>query len=108
MKKGTIYKITNQMNGLVYIGQTVQSLKRRWKSHKSHLQCQSHHNELLQRVYNKYGFDVFSIDILELCNIDKLDDRERYWIDYYDSTNREKGYNFESGGNDNRKDSIYT
>ncbi|MBR1398103.1 MAG: GIY-YIG nuclease family protein [Selenomonadaceae bacterium] len=108
MKQGIIYKITDNHNGMVYIGQTVQSLKRRWKCHRSHLQCQTHHNELLQKVYNKYGFEVLSIEIIEKCDIDKLDDRERYWINYYDSTNRDKGYNFESGGNELKKHSAET
>lgn len=108
IKKGTIYKITNKNNGLVYIGQTVQELKRRWRSHKSHLMSHTHHNELLQRVYDKHGFDVFSIELLEECNVKDIDERERYWISYYDSTNHEKGYNFESGGNELKKHSPDT
>ena len=108
MKKGTIYKIVNKNNGFVYIGQTVQSLKRRWKSHKSHWKCHTHHNELLQRVYDKYGLEAFSIEEIEQCDIEKLDEHERYWINYYDSTNREKGYNFENGGNEYKKHSPST
>lgn len=103
MKQGIIYKITDNHNGLVYIGQTTQSLKRRWRGHQSDFKCKTHHNDLLQRVYNKYGLEVFSIEIIEQCDIEKLDERERYWIKYYDSTNREKGYNFEDGGNELKK-----
>ena len=106
--KGTIYKITNQKNGLVYIGQTVQTFKRRMRSHISHLQAGTHHNELLQRAYNKYGIDAFSFEIVETCDKDILDERERYWIKFYDSTNRSRGYNFESGGSVLKKHSPET
>ena len=108
MKKGTIYKIINNLNGFVYIGQTVQTLKRRWKKHKSDLQRKAHHNELLQKVYIKHGFTVFSVEKIEECRIEELDERERYWIQFYGSTNREKGYNFEDGGNEHKKHSQET
>lgn len=106
--KGTIYKIMNQKNGLIYIGQTVQTFKRRMRSHISHLQAGTHHNELLQRAYNKYGIDVFKFEIIETCDKEILDERERYWINFYDSTNHAKGYNFESGGNVLKKHSPET
>lgn len=100
--KGTIYKLTNRKNGKVYIGQTVQPLDRRIGSHKSHLNVNTHHNDLLQRVYNKHGW-IFDIETLEECNVNEIDEREKYWITYYDSTDREKGYNFEDGGNELKK-----
>lgn len=106
--KGIIYKIINKQNGLIYIGQTTTTLKRRWQGHKSALKSQIHHNELLQRAYNKYGIEPFEIFLIERCNIEELDERERYWINYYDSTNRSKGYNFESGGNKLKKHSPET
>jgi group I intron endonuclease len=97
--KGIIYKITNKVNGKVYIGQTIQSFKRRIKSHKSHLQSQKHHNELLQKAYNKYGWSAFEAEIIETCDVDKIDARERFWISEYKATDHSLGYNFESGGN---------
>lgn len=103
MKKGTIYKISTKHNGFVYIGQTVQNVKRRWRSHLSHLQSKTHHNQLLQRVYDKYGKDDFAFEVLEVCEIKILDERESFWINFYDSTNREKGYNFETGGNEGKQ-----
>lgn len=106
--KGIIYKITNTINGKVYIGQTIQSFKRRIKSHKSHLQSHKHHNELLQRAYDKYGWDVFEVEIIEKCDSENLDERERFWIDKYDATNHELGYNFESGGNALKKHNAST
>lgn len=106
--KGIIYKITNIINGKVYIGQTIQSFNRRIKSHRSHLKCHKHHNELLQRAYDKYGWDAFEFEIIERCDFDNLDERERFWIDKYNATNHELGYNFESGGNALKKHNATT
>lgn len=103
MKEGTIYKIVTNHNGFVYIGQTIQNLRRRWHKHLSDLKSKTHHNQLLQKVYDKYGEQDFVFEVIEKCNIAEIDERERYWINFYDSTNREKGYNFESGGNENKK-----
>ena len=106
--KGIIYKITNKLNGKVYIGQTVQTFKRRIKSHKSHLQCQKHHNELLQKVYNKYGWEAFEAEIIETCDVKDIDERERFWISKYKATDHDFGYNFESGGNELKKHNLST
>jgi group I intron endonuclease len=106
--KGIIYKITNKLNGKVYIGQTIQSFKRRIRSHKSHLQSQKHHNELLQKAYNKYGWDAFEADVIEVCDVDDIDARERFWIDRYNATDHDFGYNFETGGNKLKKHSPST
>lgn len=103
MRKGTIYKITTKHNGLIYIGQTIQSVKKRWRGHLSHLGKGQHHNYLLQRVYDKYGADDFVFEVIERCRLTEIDERERFWISFYDTINREKGYNFESGGNELKK-----
>ncbi len=100
--KGTIYKLTNKKNGKVYIGQTIQDLNKRIRSHKTHLKGNVHHNELLQKVYNKYGW-IFDVEVIEKCTINNLDEREKFWIDYFKSTKRENGYNFETGGNKLKK-----
>lgn len=100
---GTIYKIANKKNGKIYIGQTIQDFSKRVRSHKFHLKCGVHHNSLLQRVYDKYGLEIFEFQILEKCDASILDEREKYWINYYNTTDRKFGYNFESGGNVNKK-----
>lgn len=48
---------------------------------------------LLQNAWNKYGEDNFKDYILELCDIEKLDDREEYYIENLKSLNTENGYN---------------
>jgi hypothetical protein len=47
----------------------------------------------------KYGIDKFYIETIETCALDVLDDREIYYINLYDSTNKSKGYNVSIGGN---------
>lgn len=100
---GIIYKIVNIENGKIYIGQTIQKFSNRIRSHKSHLKCGVHHNKLLQRAYNKYGMDVFSFKVIEKCDDSIIDERERFWIGFYKTTDRKFGYNFENGGNENKK-----
>lgn len=96
-----IYKITNTINGKVYIGQSVR-LSRRLDEHQAHLKNNRHHNQHLQSSYNKYG-NVFEIEIIEYCDDEsELDNLERYYISYYDAMNPIKGYNKEDGGGLNK------
>jgi group I intron endonuclease len=94
---GYIYKITNQVNGKVYIGQTnLPSVQDRFNAHIK--KANRHVNRYLYDAMNHYGIDNFSIEELEHCDKDDLDDREIYWISYYQSNNKEFGYNMTSGG----------
>lgn len=100
-KKGTIYKIENLVNGKVYIGQTAMKAKYRKTTHFNALEGNRHPNKHLQRAWNKYGEENFIFKIIENVDIDKLDDREVYWINYY--KNKAGVYNLDSGGNKNKK-----
>lgn len=76
-----IYKITNSVNGRLYIGSTVNYLRRR-QTHKSQLRKNKHHSPLLQRSWNKYGEDKFIFEIIEEVDVSNdLLKREQYWID---------------------------
>lgn len=101
MCKSGIYKITNIVNSKIYIGQSV-NVKIRIKRHKTDLKNNRHHNDLLQKSYNKYGHQNFDFEVIELCDLNQLDSKEVYWISYYKATDRKYGYNFESGGNANK------
>lgn len=93
--KNGIYKITNKLNGKIYIGSTFCSggFKRRWTVHKSSLKNNRHPNKHLQYSWNKYG-DVFKFEIIEIIdNKDILIEREQYFIDFFESFDDKIGYN---------------
>lgn len=96
-KKSGIYCIENTINHKKYIGQSV-DIDDRWRKHVSELKHNSHHNDYLQKAWNKYGENAFIFYVLEYCNKNELDKMEIYWINYYDSENRDHGYNLKSGG----------
>lgn len=90
-----IYKIQNKINNKVYIGQSG-NIEQRWYVHSRELNKGIHCNRHLQAAWSKYGEDNFKFEIIERCPIDDLDEREIYWINYYDSFNN--GYNLSQGG----------
>lgn len=93
-----IYKITNQLNQKVYIGQTV-NLHRRWQAHKNYAKNPETTGQYIHRAMAKYGADSFTIEIVDfgLC-VSQANCLERYYIQLYDSRNRECGYNISMGG----------
>lgn len=83
----------------MYIGQTINTIKDRVSKHFYKLRINTHPNMHLQNVYNKHGKDAFDFSIIDLAsNIDELNNKEIYWISYYNSMDRSKGYNLTSGG----------
>lgn len=91
-KKG-VYKIENLINGKVYIGSTEKSFLKRFSTHYTKLKSNNHKGHIyLQNAVNKYGIENFEFSILEDLENEILE-KEAYWINYFDSCNREKGYN---------------
>ena len=91
---GHIYKITNLINGKIYIGKTIKTPEKRWQEHIR--KAKQFTNRYLYDAMNHYGYDNFKIESIEECLNEELDKREIYWINYYDSYN--KGYNMTLGG----------
>lgn len=89
-----IYAILNTLNDKIYIGSAVR-IQYRWKNHRIALQYNKHSNRYLQSAYNEhiYSTNPFIFTILEYCEVDKLIEREQYYIDLLKSSNREFGYN---------------
>lgn len=96
--KGKIYKITNKINGKIYVGQTTKTLTERFQKHCWGTTAKDiyHFNMAIKEAIRKYGKENFIIELIEEVEQDKLDEREVYWISYYDSYN--KGYNCTLGG----------
>lgn len=99
---GYIYKVTNKINGKIYIGQTIQTVKERWYRHcgKSGI-SKAELNTHFKRAILKYGKENFLIETIEVCNSSQLDDREKFYISYYDSY--KNGYNSTTGGQNGSK-----
>lgn len=96
--KGKIYKITNKINSKVYVGQTMKTLKERFQKHCwGTTEKDSYHlNMAIKKAIRKYGKENFTIELIEEVEQDKLDEREVYWISFYNSYY--KGYNCTLGG----------
>lgn len=94
-----IYKIENIINFHKYIGQAI-DIKKRWREHKSNAfnQNSKDYDMVIYRAIRKYGLENFSFEIIEVCNPKELNDKEVYWIEYYNSYY--DGYNCSKGGND--------
>lgn len=90
-----IYCIENMINHKKYIGQSI-DIYSRWYSHKQKLNTNNHHSQYLQNAWNKYGESSFVFYIAELCDKDYLNEKEIYWIEYYNTYY--DGYNETLGG----------
>lgn len=91
-----IYKITNKINGHLYIGQSI-DIENRWTRHKwSAFNEEATKNYPLYRAFRKYGLENFTFEIIELCDKEGLKEKEIYYIQMYDSF--VEGYNQTSGG----------
>ena len=99
--RGFIYKITNTINGKYYIGQTIQNVKERFYQHCATKCSKAVSNMAIHRAIKKYGKSNFTVEVIEEIDSTNLNDRERYWIKYYNSYNN--GYNSTKGGQDGCK-----
>ena len=99
MKSG-IYKIENMINKKHYIGQS-EDLENRIKEHKYLMSKLKENNKKLNNDIAKYGIDNFEIHIVEFCKVEELDEKEKKYIELYNSI--ENGYNTRIGGYDGRK-----
>ena len=91
-RKFIIYKITNLINGKIYIGKTIQRLSKRMAQHRRTKTTP------LARAIKKYTWEKFKVDVVEECNdFKELNEREKFWIAHYNCKVPE-GYNLADGG----------
>ena len=96
-----IYKFENKINHHIYIGQSV-NITQRYKDHlnryKNNFTSNNEYDSAIHRALRKYGLENFSFEIIEECPNDTtiLNEREIFWINYYNSYN--DGYNETPGG----------
>ena len=99
-----IYKVTNLVNQKIYIGQSINSLDHRKKQHYKESKYHKNDTTYFHNALKKYSEQDFIWEVLEeLTSLEELNSRETYWIEYYQSTNKEKGYNLKLGGNNGGK-----
>lgn len=92
-----IYKIVNTVNDKIYIGQTTESLEKRFSRHIGYQLKDKNYNSKIHRAMLKYGIDKFSIHLIEeVNNQDELNKREYYWIHKLDTI--KNGYNINDSG----------
>lgn len=98
---GYIYKIVNDFNNKIYIGQTSTSLEDRFARHCRDKGSSNQNKEAIDNLIQTIGKEHFQIIEIEKVSIMELDEREMYWIKYYDSFYN--GYNRTLGGQGGRK-----
>lgn len=95
---GIIYKVTNTINNKVYIGQTIKTLNERKYYHyyRAKNEPEITRTHFINAI-RKYGENVFIWEQIDSANSkEELNEKEQYWINYYNSINY--GYNIQKGG----------
>ena len=93
-----IYKITNKINGKIYIGKTERTVEERWNEHCNDFTKDRCKDRPLYRAMNKYGAENFHIETIEETS--SPEERECFWIEHFQSF--KKGYNATIGGDGKR------
>ena len=95
--KHTLSKeVSRKDNDMVYIGITSQQPEKRWANGLGYT-----YNSYFYRAIKKYGWNNFNHEILfSGLTLEQANKKEIELISFYDSTNRSKGYNLQTGGSD--------
>lgn len=97
MKSNEVYKITNKLTNKVYIGITNQGSGARYRHHW--YESRTGEPSPIHRSMAKYGEENFTLEIIDFADTyDELKEKEKYWIKWYNSTDRSIGYNLTEGG----------
>ena len=94
---GYIYKITNLITKMIYIGQTKKKPEERWRGHKSTIKSGKGCCPILKNAVHKYGIENFKFEVLIICFDEDLNNYEKEYIKKYNSITP-NGYNANEGG----------
>lgn len=94
---GYVYRITNKKDGMCYIGQTTRSIEKRFKEHIRDAKTKDNSLSQAVRAYGVDNFEVEELECLEGVTLKQLRflllQAEKFYIEHYESTHWDKGYN---------------
>lgn len=95
-----VYKITNKINGKIYIGKS-KNIAIRFAKHikiaETFLESDNHF-QAIHGAIKKYGKENFILDTIEVCDENNINEKEIYWISFLKTQDKIYGYNLTSGG----------
>jgi len=86
-----VYKTTNLITKKIYIGKRSRKNNRFGKNYFGS-------GKIISAAIKKYGIENFTKEVIEYCEVKLLNEREKYWIAYFNSTDKTIGYNITNGG----------
>lgn len=94
---GIIYCVLHLTSGRRYIGQTMDTAWNRWRSHIRNSRRGT--NIYFWNAIRKYGENAFRVEQIDSADTkESLDQKENYWIEFYEALNPDKGFNCKTGG----------
>ena len=93
-----IYKIMNDRNKKAYIGRSTSVRKRLTDHIKSTVGISTIADQRIHQIMREEGLWNFSFELIEECDKDKLNEREKYYIDFFQTAETTYGYNQKAGG----------
>jgi group I intron endonuclease len=97
-----IYKLTNTLNNKIYIGLTTETISERCRKRIAEAKYRESRNSYILNAIRKHGSEVFKVEQLDTANtLEELQQKEIFYIQQYNSTNRNIGYNLTKGGEGN-------
>lgn len=97
-----IYKLINTINNKIYIGLTTESIPERCRKRVAEAKYRDSRNSYILNAIRKHGSEVFKVEQIDTANsLKELQQKEIYYIQLYNSTDRKIGYNLTKGGEGN-------
>jgi len=97
-----IYKLTNTLNNKIYIGLTTESISERCRKRIAEAKYRDSRNSYILNAIRKHGSEVFKVEQIDTAiTLEELQQKEIFYIQQYNSTNRKIGYNLTKGGEGN-------